>query len=618
MAVDTSKIQIDPYTSTVPLVQIPPEQMQPAQPLAGQFGKKGTPALAVGDALLKGFMEGHAQKEKANNAKAQATITAADSATQAAYEKYQDSLSQAGGKVDDPTAKAAYDAYLGIFNQAKEAKAQFVIPQKGDKGQKSGGKDGKSKTTGFGNIKEFFAANPHIIPQIALMTMQPKGPGQSRESRLQDAQVKAAEGEVGVQQEQLAGLKEQRTRETETYNHQQQQQAVEQAGGVDAVLNDKKADPKLQQVAREIKYSALDKESPEAKMKMGFIQDIQSGQSKNWTPEQRVLAGSFGVIPQPQVQTITGKNGHQQQILVDPTTNQPVPGSKPLDLGPPAWAQEFYAKRAADKGDLQRAVKGDPTAYGITLTGDPKTDKAAIDARAEQLYVRSEFGIQSLSDKLGKTGYEVQRDNDILTDVVKASGLNAKNSPLDSGQATMSYADGKPFAVGRDYFGKILNKFSTSSAENGGVRAFRDTPLNPDNNPPEVLEAERKFMYQWVKGQMVTQKGKNAVTDAQADAILKTTALGRPITSAVSKGGGMTRPPEAPQVQQHGIDPSTGLPRAAGMQRPPGMAGATKLYSVPGYIDPVELTDEEAQKAKAANIPVTEVSSDVLSQFSQQ
>jgi hypothetical protein len=331
------------------------------------------------------------------------------------------------------------------------------------------------------------------------------------------------------------------------------------------------------------------------------------------------------VIPQPQVQTITGKNGHQQQILVDPTTNQPVAGSKPLDLGPPAWAQEFYAKRSADKADLHKAVQADPAAYGVTIGADPKANKAAIDARAEQLYIRGEFGIQSLSDKLGKTGYEVQRDNEILTDVVKASGLNAKNSPLDTGQATMSYPGGKPFAVGRDYFNKILDKFSTSSAENGGVRAFRDQPLNPDNNPPEVLEAERKFMYQWVKGQMVTQKGKNAMTDAQADAILKNTSLGRPITSAPARAG-IERPPAAPgqpqastQAGGRGIDPSTGLPRSAGMSRPPSaQVGATKLYSVPGYADPVELTDEEAQKAKAANIPVTEISPDVLSQFSQQ
>jgi hypothetical protein len=65
------------------------------------------------------------------------------------------------------------------------------------------------------------------------------------------------------------------------------------------------------------------------------------------------------------------------------------------------------------------------------------------------------------------------------------------------------------------------------------------------------------------------------------------------------------------------------LPRSAGGMEPPPSAGgsasgATKLYSVPGYADPVELTDEEAQKAKAANIPLTEVSSDVLQQFSQQ
>jgi len=606
MPVQTDPIQINPYQSTVPLVQVSPEAIggtQPSGPLQGQFGKKGTGALAIGDSILKGFMQGHAEKEKRKYTQAQATIAAADSAEQAAYQQYQDALSQAQGKVDDPKAQAAYQAYVGVFNQAKQAKAQFVLPQKGEKGKKPGGETGQGKdkkkggVPGFGGIKEFFEANPHIIPQIALMTMQPKPQGLTREARLQEAQTKAAETQVALGQEELAGTKEARQRATEQYDLQKRQQAVEAAGGIDAVLGDKSADPLLQQTARQMKYEALDKQSPEAKMKMQFQQQLMNGESKNWTPEQRVLAGSMGVVPEPVPQKITGKNGHEMQILVDPLTNQPVPGSRPLDLGPPTWAQEYYAKRAADRADLQKAVSSDPTAYGITPTGDPKADKAAIDARVNQLYVRATFGIQSLADLQNRTGFEVQRDNEYLTDVVKAAGLNAKQSPLDTGQVTMSYPGGKPFAVGREYFSKMMNMFATPSTENNGIRAFRETPLNPDNHPPEVLEAERRFMYQWVKNQMMTQKGKNALTSAQADAILSKTALGRPIT------GGMTRPPEATQSTRG----TTG-----GMTRPP--SGPTKMYMVPGYADPVELTEEEAAKAKAANIQVEPVDMSLFSQ----
>lgn len=611
MPVNNDQLQINPYQSSVPVVQIPPEvigNVQPSGPLQGQFAKKGTGALAIGDAILKGVLQGHAEKQKRKDAQAQATISAADAATEAAYQKYQDSLSQAGGDVKSADAQAAYTAYLDVFNKGKEAKAQFVIPQKGDKGQKSTGGSGQGKDKkkggipGFGGIKEFFEANPHIVPQIALMTMQPKAQGMSRETRLQDAQTKAAETQVALGQEQLSATKEGRQRETEQYNEQQNQKKVEAAGGIEAVLSDKNASPELQQSARQMKYSALDKQSPLEQMKTKYFQDVQSGQSKNWTPEQRATAAIFGAVPQPVPTTIMGKNGHQQQVLIDPMTNQPIAGSKPLDLGPPAWAQQFYAERSIAKEEIHKAVSADPAAYGITPTGDPKADKAAIDARSQELYVKSNFGISSLADSTGKTGYEVQRDNEYLNDVVKAAGLNTKKpgeSPLDTGQVTMSYPGGKTFAVGREYFSKMLNMFATPSTENNGIRGFRDTPLNPDNHPPEVLESERKFMYQWVKNQMMTQKGGKALTSAQADAVLSKTALGRPVVS------GMSKPPQMTQETR-----PTG-----GIGRPP--TGPMKYYSVPGINGLVQMTDEEAAKARANNIPIEEISGDLFSKFNQ-
>ena len=198
--VQQDQFQVTPYTSTVPTVQIPPDAIEagsrPAAPLQGNVLGKGTGALAIGDSLLKGFMMGHQQKEQKKALQAQATINAADAATESAYQQYQDALTKAGGKVDDPAAKAAYDAYTGTFNAGKQAKAQFVIPEKGQKGKKAAGDsdpvkspDDKKKknpvSAGFNNIKDFFEANPHIVPQIALMTMQPKPQGLSPQGQEQ-------------------------------------------------------------------------------------------------------------------------------------------------------------------------------------------------------------------------------------------------------------------------------------------------------------------------------------------------------------------------------------------------------------------------------------------------
>jgi len=221
--VNQDQFQVTPYTSTVPLVQIPPDvmsgQTRPDAPLQGQFGKKGTGALAIGDSLLKGFMLGHQQKEQRKQAQAQATINAADAASEAAYQEYQTALTNAGGKADDPKAQAAYQAYTTAFQAGKQAKAQFVIPEKGQKGKKNttdtdpvkSPDDKKKKGTasaGFNNIKDFFEANPHIIPQIALMTMQPKPPGLSPQGQ---AQAQSLESGRLANEEQSRKLQNEKT-----------------------------------------------------------------------------------------------------------------------------------------------------------------------------------------------------------------------------------------------------------------------------------------------------------------------------------------------------------------------------------------------------------------------
>jgi hypothetical protein len=211
MAVEQPEIKIDPYTTTIPLVQMPPEQMEagsrPAQPLAGQFGgHRGSGALAIGDAVLKGVLQGHELKEKRKNEQAQATIASADAATNASYQKYQDAIASAPGntpeeKANSGAAKAAYAAYIDTFNKSKEAKAQYVMPEKGQKGQQGG--KGKEKKTGWANIKDWFEANPHIVPSLALATMQPKPEGQSQEGRMAELSRKEQEQKVTENQQKI-------------------------------------------------------------------------------------------------------------------------------------------------------------------------------------------------------------------------------------------------------------------------------------------------------------------------------------------------------------------------------------------------------------------------------
>lgn len=562
MAVDAGQIKIDPYTSTVPVVQVPPSeidaQTRPAGPLPGQFGKKGTGALAIGDSLLKGFMQGHAMLAEKKAKQANATITALDNNVSSAYQQYQDSLASGGDKT---ATDAAYANYLDQFNKSKEAKAKFVIPEKKGKGGSSsstggatGGKKDDKKGGAFGGIKDFMEANPHIIPQIALMTMQPKPPGLNRETRQAEAQTKAAEAQAKLAGVEVTG--EEQRQKDQAYQQSQRvendqrvasERAVEEKGGVDAVLADKNASPETQQAARRMKYQSLDSQSPEAKMKLQYQQQLLNGSSKSWTPEQRMLAGSMGVVPMPMPQTITGKNGHKQQVLIDPTTNQPVPGSKPLDLGPPQWAQEFYAKRGADKADIHKAIAADPAQYGVMVTGNPQADKAAIDARSEQLYIKSSFGISSLADTYGSTGFEVQRNNAWIGDANKElSTLFVGKKKDDKGAdptVDFEWPGGQKVALNKTQVNQIMNQFVTDPTQTNGISTFRATPEIWPGKDPQAAERDRQWAYQFMKNRMMSQKGKAALTSEQADQILKRDAPA--LSTPIAMRGGMTPPPTA-------------------------------------------------------------------------
>jgi hypothetical protein len=193
--------------------------------LQGNVLGKGTGALAIGDSLLKGFMLGHQMKEQRKQQQAETAIAAADAAAEGAYQKYQQNLQNLGPQPaqNDPKyaqwkqqADGFYSDYQGVFNQAKQEKAKYILPDKTQKGKKTaaesgsstgatgtGGKEKKPASAGFNNIKDFFEANPHIVPQIALLAMQPKPQGLSPQGQ---EQVQNLESQKLANQQQQAAV----------------------------------------------------------------------------------------------------------------------------------------------------------------------------------------------------------------------------------------------------------------------------------------------------------------------------------------------------------------------------------------------------------------------------
>ena len=202
MSVQTPQIKIDPYTSTVPLVQVPQQDYEQPQQAPRVYSRKAGIA-ELGDDVFRGLMRGLEVKEQRKHEQAQATVNALDKRTQDAYNNYQTAL--ATGKKDQ--ADAAYGVYLNSFNAAKQAKAQFVIPEKRSHhkgGQKKKDEEGVS-TGGFGaGLKQFFERNPHIIPEISLLAMQPKPPGPSVQTVGEQQQIQAGENAQKEQQQRLA------------------------------------------------------------------------------------------------------------------------------------------------------------------------------------------------------------------------------------------------------------------------------------------------------------------------------------------------------------------------------------------------------------------------------
>ena len=217
-------ISIDPYQTTVPLVPLtlPEGDTVPKNSQSPPAFKGHAAGIAtIGDSMLRGFLAGHAQKEQRKYAQASAAINAGQAAEQSAYQTYQDAI--VAGKSPDEQ-KALYENYQGIYQKNTATMQQFAVPEK--KGKKDGGNsyllssgDSKPKrvkdkdapeSQGFGGkIKDFFEANPHLVPQIAILTRSAgmKQPGLSPEGQAQQLKLKAAQAQSTEADMQLADEK---------------------------------------------------------------------------------------------------------------------------------------------------------------------------------------------------------------------------------------------------------------------------------------------------------------------------------------------------------------------------------------------------------------------------
>jgi len=164
---------------------------------------RGAGIATIGDSLLRGFMAGHAQKEQRKYAQAQAGLNVAQMTEQTAWQNYQDALTQNGGK-ENETTQGLYANYKDAVNRNTDLMKKYAEPEK--KSKKSGqsgsttsgktkGKDDTQKPQSFGEkVKNFFEANPTLVPKMAVLAREAAGvkpPGLSREGQVQNLDYQA-------------------------------------------------------------------------------------------------------------------------------------------------------------------------------------------------------------------------------------------------------------------------------------------------------------------------------------------------------------------------------------------------------------------------------------------
>lgn len=184
MSVETPNIKIDPYQSTVPIVpltQMPAQDLQPQQ--APRIYSRTAGIAQFADTAMKGLLKGLQMKEERKYKTAEAVMQAQDAGIAAARKNYEDLLTtkgafEADGKTPKAETQAAYQAWAQAVDTAAAQRQAFAIPDAKPASSKSKKKDQNQPDqvpagSGFGaGLKQFFARNPHIVPELAIIGMK--------------------------------------------------------------------------------------------------------------------------------------------------------------------------------------------------------------------------------------------------------------------------------------------------------------------------------------------------------------------------------------------------------------------------------------------------------------
>lgn len=448
MAVQTPQVEIDPYKTNIPMVQVPQDQQQsslgitPADPLGHQPGRylpgRGTGGLAIGDAIMKGILQGHAEKARRKTAEAQATFDALKRNEEITYGSYQDARDQAaralgtnpdGTQKGDPdaneTVKARWDAYGKAFDATTQAMTQYAIPdkKKGSQGgkpdkKKPAGAAGQAKSPDVGEgqapppeatpaqkmwhgMQNYFAANPHLVPQLAISTRElsklPKG--ENRDYRMQEADLRAKEAQTR-EANAAAGRTEQETATAE-YNQKRDVLAsrvmsigtpedVQKMKPEDLVANHQAKDlddaKALIGMANEIPNQRLAKEPAQQQIIDKLMTAIATIDPKTHrsaaTSEQLMLARMFNLLGAPKDVIKRLDDGTEILTFIDMATGQDILGAdgKPISRNLGKWP-EHSAGAGGGLTERINAVKDmyrqDITAHpeAYGIPTDPKTGK---------------------------------------------------------------------------------------------------------------------------------------------------------------------------------------------------------------------------------------------------
>ena len=351
--------QITPQPAPIPQNLTGPD-IHPRQP--GATSTAGGVAY-VADKFLKGWMAGRYMGQERQMQQARQQISDARTTVDVAGQAYQ-ALKSAGKPDSDPEVQKAKTALTSAWSSYLQMAEKYVTPQP-QPGQKKPGFGSRMKQALGGG------GTPHIFLQSSLDVLKKVDPtvfyGETEQQATQRQldQAKLAEVKKEQNYEQiLAKPDEQRT--------PQEKQFVE---GYERA----KFGPKPQKEVLEDR----------------FYKEVASGQSKNWTPDQRSMAQQLGIIhrdqysmipetvtdphnyrAQKQVIHVLDENGHEVRTIQSPFVNLLPPdhfqtAQQALDGQFAVWKKHFmaagYDAKTAEKMSVEAISKG-------KWTGAPSAD----------------------------------------------------------------------------------------------------------------------------------------------------------------------------------------------------------------------------------------------------